>query len=51
MKKMMMIVSLTVTLAILVIAPLNQVSADNNEVIPKKDIFIIKTSSHGAGGW
>lgn len=47
----MKIISMVVTLAILVIAPLNQVSADNNEVIPKKDISIIKTSSHGAGGW
>ncbi|MFJ2043897.1 hypothetical protein ACIOBL_09850 [Paenibacillus taichungensis] len=49
--KKMMIVSLAVTLAILVIAPFNKVSADNNEVIPKKEISIIKTSSHGAGGW
>lgn len=34
--KKIMIVSLAVTLAILVIAPFNQVSADNYEVIPKR---------------
>lgn len=49
--KKMTVISFIVALTILVLAPLNQVSADNNDPKPPTDVITVKANGHGAGGW
>ena len=49
--KKSVIISFAAALAILLIAPFNQVSTDNNDSKTPKDVSIVKTSSHGGCGW
>lgn len=49
--KKSVIISFAAALTILLLAPLNQVSADNNDSKTPKDVPVVKTSSHGGGGW
>ncbi|MDT0124316.1 hypothetical protein Q9R46_16780 [Paenibacillus sp. RRE4] len=49
--KKLTVISFVVALAILVFAPLNQVSADNNDPTPPTDANPVKANGHGAGGW